>query len=72
MTVRVVAAWPQLHRREPARAAGGEVPVDLALVSVGGVLPGGEFVVEEVEVAGAPVAALAGQGGEFDVGDAEP
>jgi hypothetical protein len=43
-----------------------------ALVSVGGVLPGGEFVVEEVEDADVPVAALAGQGGESDFGDVEP
>jgi hypothetical protein len=48
------------------------VPVDLALVSVDGVLPGGEFGVQCVEVADAPARALAGQGGEFGLGDVEP
>ena len=37
---------------------GGELPVDLAVVGVGGVLPGGEFGVEGVEVADAAVEAL--------------
>ena len=55
-----------------AGVGGGELPVDLALVGVGGVLPGGEFGVEGVEVGDAPVEALAGQGGEFDLGDVEP
>ena len=39
---------------------GGELPLDLALVGVGGVLPGGEFGVEGVEVGDAPVEALSG------------
>jgi len=39
---------------------GGELPVDLALVGVGGCLPGSEFGVEDVEFADAPVEALAG------------
>jgi len=30
---------------------GGELPVDLTLVGVGGGLPGGEFAVEDFEVA---------------------
>jgi hypothetical protein len=41
----------------------------LALVGVGGVLPGGEF---GVEVGDAAIEALAGQGGELDLGDVEP
>ena len=52
--------------------AGGEVPVDLPLVGVGGGLPGGELDVEDVEVVDAPVEALPGQGGELDLGDVEP
>ena len=55
-----------------AGVSGGELPVDLALVGVGGVLPGGEFGVEDVKVGDAAVEALAGQGGEFDLGDVEP
>ena len=51
---------------------GGELPSDLALVGVGGVLPGGEFGVEGVEVGDAAIEALAGQGGELDLGDVEP
>ena len=55
-----------------AGVVGGEVPVDLALIGVGGVPPGGEFGVEDVEVADAAVQALAGQRGELDPGDVEP
>ena len=51
---------------------GRESPLDLALVGVGGVLPGGEFGVEGVEVGDAPVEALAGQDGQLDLGDVEP
>src|SRR5690242_2882301 len=40
---------------------GGELPVDLTLVGVGGVLPGGEFGIEGVEVADPAVEALPGQ-----------
>jgi hypothetical protein len=47
--------------------AGGEVPVDLALVGVGAGLPGIEFGVEDVEVGDAAVETLAGQGGEFEL-----
>ena len=47
-------------------------PLDLALVGVGGVLPGGQFGVEGVEVGDAAIEALAGQGGELDLGDVEP
>jgi len=50
----------------------GELPVDLSLVGVGGVLPGGEFVVEGVQVGDAPAQALPGQAGQFDLGDVEP
>jgi hypothetical protein len=49
-----------------AGVVGGELPVDLALVGVGGVLPGGEFGVEDLEVVDAAVEALPGQCGEFD------
>ncbi|MBB5801087.1 hypothetical protein F4560_000855 [Saccharothrix ecbatanensis] len=55
-----------------AGVVGGELPVDSALVGVGGVLPGGEFGVEGVEVADAAVEALPRQCGEFDLGDVEP
>ena len=55
-----------------ACVVGGEVPVNLALVGVGGLLPGGEFGVEDVEVVDAAVEALAGERGEFDFGDVEP
>jgi hypothetical protein len=41
-----------------AGVAGGEVPVDLSLVGVDGVLPGGEFGVENVQVGDAAVEAL--------------
>ena len=50
----------------------GEVPVDLPLVGVDGVLPGGEFVVEYLEVLDPPIEALPGQGGQLDLGDVEP
>jgi hypothetical protein len=50
----------------------GELPVDLALIGVGGVLPGGELGVEGVDVGDAAVEALSGQSGEFDLGDVEP
>ena len=55
-----------------AGISSGELPVDLPLISVGGVLPGGELGVEGVEVGDAPVETLAGQGREFDLGDVEP
>jgi hypothetical protein len=55
-----------------ACVVGGELPADLALVGVDGVLPGGEFGVEGVEVADAAVEALPGQCGEFDLRDVEP
>ena len=51
---------------------GGELPVDLALVGVGRLLPGGEFGVEDLEGADAAIQALAGQGGELDLGNVEP
>ena len=47
---------------------GGELPLDLALVGVGGVLPGGEFGVEGVDVGDTAIEALAGEGGELDLG----
>jgi hypothetical protein len=50
----------------------GELPVDLTVVGVGGLLPGGEFGVEHVEVLDASVQALAGQSGQFDLGDVQP
>jgi hypothetical protein len=50
-----------------AGVAGGESPVDLAFVGVGGVGPGGEFGVEDVEVGDAPAEALLGQAGQFDL-----
>lgn len=52
--------------------ARGEMPVDLPLVAVGGVLPGGEFSVENVQVSDAAVKALAGQGGQLDFCDGQP
>jgi hypothetical protein len=52
--------------------AGGEPPVDLSLVGVGGASPGGEFIVEKVDVGDAPAEALLGQAGQFDLGDVEP
>ena len=55
-----------------AGVAGGELPVNLSLVGIDRVLPGGEFAVEDVEVGDPPVQALPGQGGEFDLGDVEP
>jgi hypothetical protein len=63
---------PDLHGRDyrhpqGSGVAGGEVPVDLALVVVGGVLAGSQFGVEDAEVADAPVQALAGEGGQFDL-----
>ena len=48
------------------------MPYDLALVGVGGVLPGGELSVEGLDVGYASVQALAGQGGQLDLGDVEP
>jgi hypothetical protein len=45
-----------------AGVGGGELPVDLALLGVGGQLPGGEFGVEGVDVGDTPVEALSGQG----------
>jgi hypothetical protein len=55
-----------------ACVVGGELPADLALFGVDGVLPGGEFGVEGVEVADAAVEALPSQGGQLDLGDVEP
>jgi hypothetical protein len=55
-----------------ACVVGGELPADLALVGVGGVLSGGEFGVEGVEFVDAAVEALPGQCGQFDLGDVEP
>ncbi len=55
-----------------AGVVGGEVPGDLALVGVDSALPGVEFGVQDVEGVDAAVEALAGQGGEFDLGDPEP
>ena len=49
---------------------GGELPIDLTLVGVGGGLPGGEFAVEDFEVADTAIQALPCQRGEFDLGDA--
>ena len=43
-----------------AGVGGGELPLDLALVGVGGVLPGGEFGVEGVDVGDTAIEALAG------------
>ena len=51
---------------------GGELPVDLTLVGVGAVLPGAEFAVQDAQVGDATVQALAGQGGQLDLGDVEP
>jgi hypothetical protein len=42
-----------------AGVGGGEVPVHLTLVGVGGVLPGGQLVVEDGQVVDPPVQALA-------------
>ena len=55
-----------------AGVVGGEVPVDLPLVGVGVVLPGGEFSVQGVEFADPAVEALPSQDGQFDLGDVEP
>jgi hypothetical protein len=55
-----------------AGVVGGEVPVDLTLSGVGGLLPGGEFGIEHGEVVDAAVEALAGECGQFDLGDVEP
>jgi hypothetical protein len=41
-----------------AAVGGRELPVDLALLGVGRLLPGGEFGVEGVDVGDAPVEAL--------------
>ena len=51
---------------------GGELPIDLTLVGVGGGLPDGEFAVEDFEVADTAIQALPCQRGEFDLGDVEP
>jgi hypothetical protein len=51
---------------------GGELPVDLSLVGVDGVVPRGEFTVEDVQVGDATIQTLAGQGRQFDLGDVEP
>jgi hypothetical protein len=50
-----------------AGVGGGELPVDLAVVGVDGVLPGGEFGVEGVDVGDAPVEALSGQRAESSI-----
>ena len=50
----------------------GELPVDLSLVGVGGLLPGGQLGVEHVEVVDASGEALPGQRGQFDLGDVQP
>lgn len=55
-----------------ACVVGGELPVDLAPIGVDGVLPGGEFGVERVEVADAPVETLPRECGQLDLGDGEP
>ena len=55
-----------------AGVAGGEPPVDLALVGVDGLGPGGEFGVEDGEVGDTPAEALLGQAAQFDLGDVEP
>ena len=55
-----------------ACVVGGELPVHLTPVGVGGVLPGWEFGVEDVEVADPAIEALPGQRGEFALGDVEP
>ena len=51
---------------------GGELPVDLALVGIGCFLPGGELIVEGVEVVDPAVEALSGERGQFDFGDFQP
>ena len=51
---------------------GGELPVHLPVSGVGGVLPGGELGVEQVEVVDPSVQALPGQRGQLDLGDVEP
>ena len=48
------------------------MPLDLALVAVGLLLPGSEFGVERGGCVDAAVQALAGQGGQFDLGDVKP
>jgi hypothetical protein len=55
-----------------AGVAGGEPPLDLAFVGVGGGGPGGELGVEDIEFGDAPAEALLGQAGQFDLGDVEP
>jgi hypothetical protein len=47
----------------------GELPVDLTLGGVGGLLPGGEFGVEYGGVVEVAVEALPGECGQFDLGD---
>ena len=56
----VLVCWVEVAEFDPG-VVGGELPVDLALVGVGGVLPGCEFGVEEFEFTEAAVQALAGQ-----------
>jgi hypothetical protein len=48
-----------------AGVAGGEPPVHLAFVGVGGAGPGGEFGVEKGKVGDAPAEALLGQDPDF-------
>lgn len=55
-----------------AGVVAGELPDDFAFVGVGVGLPGGEFGVEQVEIVDASVQALAGESGQFDLGDVEP
>ena len=55
-----------------SRVVGGEVPLNLALVAVGLLLPGGQFGVEAGRLVDAAVQALAGERGQFDLGDVEP
>jgi 3-deoxy-D-manno-octulosonate 8-phosphate phosphatase KdsC-like HAD superfamily phosphatase len=45
-----------------AGVAGGDVPVDLALGDVDGVLPDGQLAVENVDITDAALQALAGSG----------
>src|SRR6266576_4720600 len=65
--------WSRVDVAElDACVVGGELPVDLALVGVDLVLPGGELTVQEFDIAKPPGEALPGQGGELDLGDVEP
>src|SRR5262245_55447098 len=65
----IVGAW--VAELDPG-VAGGDLQVDLTLGGVGGGLPGGRFGVEHGRVVDAPVHALPGQRGQFDLGDGEP